>query len=88
MKTHELKTVNPYFTHVWEDKKRADLRFNDRNYKVGDILMLREYMVNKGMYGGRVVRCLITDIVNNFDGLNEGWVMLSFMVLSKTNEFN
>ncbi|WP_141671993.1 DUF3850 domain-containing protein, partial [Gilliamella apicola] len=42
MTTHELKIKSEYFMDVTQCQKRAEIRYNDRNYKVGDILVLNE----------------------------------------------
>lgn len=40
---HELKILPEHFKAVADGTKRAELRKNDRNYKVGDVLMLLEW---------------------------------------------
>ena len=35
MKKHILKTINPYFQDVWDNKKTFEIRLNDRDFKVG-----------------------------------------------------
>lgn len=42
MTTHNLKTWSCYFTEVLAGNKTFELRKNDRDYKVGDILNLIE----------------------------------------------
>ncbi|WP_081299346.1 DUF3850 domain-containing protein [Gilliamella sp. Gris1-4] len=42
MTTHELKIKSEYFMDVARCQKKAEIRYNDRNYKVGDILNLYE----------------------------------------------
>ena len=43
MKTHELK-INPiYFSELEQGHKTFELRKNDRNFEVGDQLVLSEY---------------------------------------------
>jgi hypothetical protein len=39
-KLHELKCEEPYFTDVHEERKLFELRRNDRDFEVGDILEL------------------------------------------------
>ena len=51
---HELKILPKYFTDVAAGRKKFELRFNDRNFKVGDILLLKEY--ENGTYTGREVK--------------------------------
>jgi len=43
MTTHTLKTLTPYFHLLETHVKTFEVRFNDRNFQVGDILHLREY---------------------------------------------
>ena len=44
---HELKTINPFFEDVWSGLKDFEVRKNDRDFKVGDILKLVEYGESK-----------------------------------------
>lgn len=43
MKTHELKLDDKYFDEVKSGKKNFEIRKNDRNFQVGDILELRRW---------------------------------------------
>jgi hypothetical protein len=52
MTFYELKTINPYFQDVYEGKKKFVLRLNDRKFKVGDILKLKEYIPERQEYTG------------------------------------
>jgi len=42
-KTHQLKTAPEYFAEVIAGNKAFEIRKNDRDFKVGDALILREY---------------------------------------------
>lgn len=43
MTTHELK-INPEFLEpIWKENKRCEVRKFDRDYKVGDTLILRAW---------------------------------------------
>lgn len=41
--THELKILPKYFEDVMTGKKNFEIRKNDRDFKVGDYLLLKEY---------------------------------------------
>ena len=43
MKTHELKLLTEYFKDVESGLKTFELRKNDRDFQVGDTLILKEY---------------------------------------------
>lgn len=74
-KLHELKTVQPYFDAVWNQQKPFELRKNDRGFKEGDYLLLREYDPDTG-YSGRSVRALVTFVTEYPDALRPGFVAL------------
>lgn len=40
---HELKTWPDYFVHLLDGSKTFEYRRNDRGFKVGDVLRLREW---------------------------------------------
>ena len=42
MKTHELKIRDKHFQDILSGVKTCEIRFNDRDYKVGDTCLLRE----------------------------------------------
>ncbi|EAA0362612.1 DUF3850 domain-containing protein [Listeria monocytogenes] len=42
-KTHELKILSEYFWDIAEGRKTFEIRKNDRDFQVGDILILREW---------------------------------------------
>ena len=44
MKTHELKLEIKYFDDVKSGKKNFEIRKNDRDFQVGDILELKAYV--------------------------------------------
>lgn len=76
MTVHELKTWRQYFQLIWERKKLFEIRNNDRNFAVGDVLDLREYdHINEKYTGRGIMGVKITCIV--FDcGLKDGYVCL------------
>lgn len=78
-KTHELKILPEYFDSVIKGKKNFEVRRNDRNFKVGDILLLREY--NTRNYTGCKVTAEVTYILDDFEGIKEGYVVMGIKVL-------
>jgi hypothetical protein len=52
---HELKTWPESFQPILQNKKNFEIRVNDRNYQVGDKLLLLEWDPQTQQYTGR--RC-------------------------------
>lgn len=76
MKVHELKTYPHYFQQSLEGNKNFEIRMNDRNFQVGDIVILKEWDNIK--YSGREVIGRIKYILDDrFIGLTKGYVALS-----------
>ena len=76
---HKIKIDPEYLTLVKSGLKKAEFRFNDRGYKVGDLLQMQGYDRRKCEYTGDVAFGEITDItdVSRFI-VQGGWVMISF----------
>ncbi|CAO0822454.1 putative DUF3850 domain-containing protein [Desulfarculales bacterium] len=49
-KQHELKEWPEFFVHTLSGRKKFQLRLNDRDFQVGDELLIKEWD-NKGEYG-------------------------------------
>ena len=76
MNVHELKTYPHYFKQSIEGKKLFEIRLNDRNFQVGDIVILKEWDNIK--YSGRELRGVIKYILDDkFIGIAKGYVALS-----------
>lgn len=95
MQIHELKTWPRHFQAIWEGDKLFELRFNDRDYKVGDLLHLKEYEpslmygVNKGgEYLNREVIVKVTYILSDSEEQPEfvpdGWIIMSLQILTRS----
>lgn len=76
MKIHELKITPSYFEDVVYERKKFEVRKNDRGYKLGDYLCLREYDTEYQVYTGREVVVKIIYMLENFVGLKENYVVL------------
>ncbi len=84
LKIHSLKISPEYYDSVITRCKTAELCLNDRDYRVGDLLKFKEYCVGDYLGSYAVVR--ITDISDGFEGLEKGYVMLSFEFLYEAED--
>lgn len=64
MAIHKLKIDSKYFDAVLKGFKTFEIRKNDRNYKVGDKLILQEYDPEKQVCTGYELLAFITYITN------------------------
>lgn len=74
MKVHHIKCRPPYFEAVLSGAKPFEVRADDRDYQVGDTLVLKEW--SEDMFTGREHRRLVTFVLKDFEGLRPGWVGL------------
>lgn len=77
MKHHKLKIFTDLFDPVVEEKMRAMVRYNDRDYQVGDLITMYEGYPENGdfTYTGRNISCVIS-YIDDF-ALPKGWVNIS-----------
>lgn len=66
---HNLKIQKQYLDNLLSGKKKTEIRYNDRDYQVGDILRFGESWETP-------IEFIITHIHSGL-GLQEGWVVLS-----------
>lgn len=88
MNNHELKTINPHFKNLWCGVKKFEIRKNDRDFKEGDVLILKEYEPESDTYTGRFLKCRITHVLADDDypmGLKEGYCILSLRIFTGCN---
>lgn len=71
---HQIKIALSYFDDVASGRKPFELRKNDRNYKVGDILQMAEF--KEGKNTGRVIEKIITYLLEDYTGIEEGYCIL------------
>lgn len=81
MKSHKLKTHVEYYKLVVSGEKNWELRLNDRNYEVGDQLILEEYDKDKKEYTGFSTSRIVTYILKDAPhfGLRGGYCIMSFL---------
>lgn len=73
---HDLKILPEYFNDVWEGKKTFEIRKNDRDYQVGDFLVLKEWEGEE--YTGSAIVVEVTYIFDDAKYVKEGYVILGF----------
>ena len=73
---HNLKTKTKYFEDVLGGTKTFECRYNDRDFKVGDMLKLNE--IDKHLrLTGRFLEVEVLYILDKFIGLASGYVVMS-----------
>lgn len=81
-KHHYLKTVNPFFQDVADDKKTFEVRFNDRDFRIGDVLHLQEFEPPIS-YTGREMRANVVYMLNDERYCKDGYVVLGIEVYAR-----
>lgn len=80
--THDLKSWPEFFKASLEGIKKFELRKNDRDFKVGDQLVLWEYIPETDTRTGRII---VNEIVYV---LTEGpWLQPGYCALGLKSEF-
>ena len=75
---HRLKTWPEVFEATAAGLKTAEFRINDRNFQVGDSLMLQEYNPETCEYTGNHITMRINHILyGNQFGIPSGYVVIS-----------
>lgn len=75
---HELKTLPEYFEAVFMGYKTFEIRNNDRDFKKGDILILKEWNPKTEQYTGRELARTVTYVFEGGSfGLEKGFVIMS-----------
>lgn len=78
-KTHELKILPEYFAAVRAFKKTAELRVDDRDFRIGDQVLLKEWKPRKKEFSGKAVLRVVTYITRIkrwAPELEQDWVVL------------
>lgn len=80
-KTHYLKIHPEYFREVYQDKKTAEIRYDDRDFMVDDIMVLKEWKPQKKEFSGREIVVKITGmtrLARVIEQVDFHWVVLYF----------
>ncbi len=82
-----LRTWPGYFRAIWRGEKRAELRKNDRNFQVGDKVLLIEFdpVTMRQPSPARDILVKITHLLEGMGkpGINDDFCMWSFSVLRR-----
>lgn len=88
--SHELKSWPRFFNPIVSGDRRHELRRNDRNYRVGDVVVLREFDESLGRYTGRKCTAVVTSITSHdepcavsAEGLNPDFCILTIRVVTQ-----
>lgn len=77
---HEVKTHPRYFQETLEGNKPFEVIKNERNFQVGDVLILKE--CDGEEFTGREIGAIVRYIMNDkFAGLAEGYVAMGLQIL-------
>lgn len=80
---HSLKIGPMFFNAVANGEKKAELRINDRNFKHGDFLLLREWA---GEYSGSKLVVRVTHILPLGELIAcDNWVMMSIAPVGESD---
>jgi ParB family chromosome partitioning protein len=82
-KEHSLKIWPSYFDAIKSGAKTFEYRKNDRDFAVGDVLLLQEYDPIRGVsvpglgYTGRRLTAKITYVAQGVFGIPDGYCVMS-----------
>lgn len=74
MSVHTLKITDAWYRALDRDEKTCELRRNDRNFQVDDIINFTNYV---GEPRHKYSSWKITHVLQDFEGLAEGYAILS-----------
>jgi len=76
-KTIELKAWPEYFADVLSEAKTFEARVDDRDFAVGDLLILREWDPATGYTGRKTERRISYILKGGEFGIAKGWAILA-----------
>jgi hypothetical protein len=78
---HNLKTWPEFYTAIEAGEKTFDIRKDDRGFKVGDFLLLFEYLSEEKTFTGRVQFVEVTYVLKGGQwGIVDGYVILGIKI--------
>lgn len=91
--THKLKELPEYYQAVFDGRKNFEVRKNDRDFNVGDTIVLQEWTENlsgtgRSGFTGAEITVTITYILNDNKYCKDGYVILGFAQPERVQIFN
>jgi len=88
LRIHDVKSWPQYFQPVLLGKKVWEYRINDRDYHVGDLILMKEWVpeedlspiTNRNYFTGKWVLADITSVHGGLPGMKEGYCILNIFV--------
>ena len=79
---HQIKCINPFYNEVAAGIKTFEVRYNDRNYNVGEKVVLYEYDPEKQKHTGRWLTFVISYILPGGQyGIANGYIVMGISEL-------
>lgn len=73
---HDLKIHPEHFKAYFLQSKNFEIRKNNRNYQFKDLLILKEWNPETGIYTGKKLAREVREVYENLPGIKEGYVIL------------
>lgn len=84
MDTHHIKCWSEFFQYIIDGTKTFEVRFDDRDYKVGDYLMISETKRGDHMPTGRHIKVKVTYLMRGGKfGVADDYVVMSIKKVEK-----
>ena len=71
---HHLKIEPKYYSDIKEGYKTFEIRFNDRDFKEGDVLQLQEFENNN--YTLESIYVEVIAVIKDYPGVKENYVVM------------
>lgn len=83
-KLHKIKCIAPFFQDTWDGKKQFEIRKDDRGYKKGDYVILREYIPLLKKYTRRSILTKIIYLLRGTVCLKKDYCVFTTIIINKT----
>lgn len=85
-KDHQLKCWPDYFDPILSGEKNFDVREDDRDYQVGDVLVIREWDHLLEEYTGRIaIRKVTYKLHGGQFGIKDGYCVLGIKTIEEAS---